>query len=81
MADINGSPTARELWKHPDPTSTPLWQFQGRVNEKYGLQLSDYPSLYKWSVENVADFWEQVWHFVGIRASTPFDEVCLSRLT
>ncbi|TID02635.1 Malonamoyl-CoA synthetase vrtB [Colletotrichum higginsianum] len=67
--------TRNELWRHPDPTSTPMWAFLLRVNSKYGLELADYPGLYKWSIENVAEFWEEVWHFVGITASKPFDKV------
>ncbi|GKT95884.1 acetoacetate-CoA ligase [Colletotrichum tofieldiae] len=69
------SVTRNELWRHPDPTSTPMWAFLLRVNSKYGLELADYPSLYKWSIENVAEFWEEVWHFVGVTASEPFDKV------
>ncbi|KXH58506.1 acetoacetate-CoA ligase [Colletotrichum nymphaeae SA-01] len=69
------SVTRNELWRHPDPTSTPMWAFLLRVNQKYGLELADYPGLYKWSVENVAEFWEEVWHSVGITASKPFDKV------
>lgn len=45
------------------------------MNKIYDLSLTDYPSLYKWSVTNVADFWKECWHFVGIRASQPFTEV------
>ncbi|EFQ25279.1 acetoacetate-CoA ligase [Colletotrichum graminicola] len=67
--------TRNELWRHPDPTATPMWAFLLRVNSKYGLKLADYPGLYKWSIENVAEFWEEVWHFVGITASKPFDKV------
>jgi acetoacetyl-CoA synthetase len=39
------------------------------------LALKDYPDLYKWSVDNVPEFWGDVWHFVGIKASKAFDEV------
>ncbi|KXH63108.1 acetoacetate-CoA ligase [Colletotrichum salicis] len=69
------SVTRNELWRHPDPASTPMWAFLLQVNQKYGLELADYPGLYKWSVENVAEFWEEVWHSVGITASKPFDKV------
>lgn len=56
-----------------------MWRFLEHVNAKYGLSLKDYPELYKWSVDNVPDFWGEVWHFVGIRASKSFDEVCGER--
>lgn len=66
---------AQELWTHPDPTSTPMWEFVQLVNEKHDLQLDTYDDLYKWSVDEVALFWEEVWHFVGINASKSFDKV------
>lgn len=59
---------AEELWRHPDPTGTPMWRFLQRVNEKYALKLEDYQGLYKWSVDNVGLFWEECWDFVGVQA-------------
>lgn len=70
---------AEELWRHPDPSSTPMWHFIQRVNQKRGLSLSGYPDLYRWSVDRVADFWEDVWHFVGVVASKPYDQVSTGR--
>lgn len=64
-----------ELWRHPDPTSTAMYKFLEHVNKTYNISLTDYPSLYRWSVENVADFWKECWHFIGIKASRPFDDV------
>lgn len=52
-----------------------MWRFLEHVNSKYNLDLKDYPQLYKWSVDNVADFWGDVWHFAGIKASKHFDQV------
>ena len=66
---------AEELWRHPDPTATPMWQFIQRVNEKHGLGLKDYQGLYEWSISSVGQFWEACWDFVGIEASTPRGEV------
>ena len=45
------------------------------VNEKYGLSLSDYPGLYRWSVENISDFWAALWEFGEVQASTPCQSV------
>ncbi|KAM6524991.1 hypothetical protein FALCPG4_010558 [Fusarium falciforme] len=68
-------PDDNVLWRHPNPESTPMWEFLQHVNKKHGLSLDGYPALYKWSIDEVALFWEEVWHFVGITASKPFDEV------
>lgn len=66
---------AAELWRHENPKSTQMWKFIEHVNTKYGLKLVDYPSLYRWSVDNVASFWEEVWDFTGIKSSRRFDTV------
>lgn len=76
MAVSNGThPGAEELWRHPDPTSTPMWKFIEEINEKRGLAIKDFRGLYKWSVEEIGPFWEDVWDFVGITASRPADRV------
>ncbi len=66
---------ATELWRHSNPESTQMFKFMQHINSKYGLDLRDYTSLYKWSVDNVPPFWGEVWDFAGIRASKPFDQV------
>ncbi|GAB1320316.1 hypothetical protein MFIFM68171_10526 [Madurella fahalii] len=66
---------AAELWRHENPQATQMWKFLQHVNSKYNLSPKDYPGLYKWSVENVSDFWAEVWHFTGIKASAPFNQV------
>lgn len=72
-----GVAPSKELWRHPDPASTPMWQFLQAVNQKHNLHLNGYPDLYKWSVDNVAQFWDEVWQFVGIVSSQPYSQVCL----
>ena len=39
------------------------------------LDTPDYESLYRWSVEQSAEFWRAFWEFSGIRASTPYRSV------
>ncbi|MGJ0484748.1 MAG: acetoacetate--CoA ligase [Methylomicrobium sp.] len=46
-----------------------LTRFIAAVREQYGLNASDYASLYQWSIENPADFWSLLWDFAGIQAS------------
>jgi acetoacetyl-CoA synthetase len=56
------------LWKHPAPMYTPMFQFLVHVNQKYGLQLTSYDELHRWSTLNIGKFWGRVWDFVGVRA-------------
>jgi acetoacetyl-CoA synthetase len=73
--DLHLEPAPAELWRHANPKSTAMWKFLERVNSAYNLDLHDYPSLYKWSIENVDKFWYEVWHYVGVKSSVPFTEV------
>ena len=34
-----------------------------------------YNELYEWSIENVSEFWENVWHFTDIKYSTCYSQV------
>ncbi|KFG85095.1 acetoacetyl-CoA synthase [Metarhizium anisopliae] len=53
--------TPRKLWEHPDPKSTAMWAFMQDANAKYGLDMQDFPALYKWSCSHRNQFWSLVW--------------------
>jgi acetoacetyl-CoA synthetase len=50
-------------------------RFIDRVNRTYGLDISSYADLHKWSVEHIPDFWAAVWDFADIKASRKYDKV------
>ncbi|MCC6300243.1 MAG: acetoacetate--CoA ligase [Anaerolineales bacterium] len=67
---------------------TPLWipseqrkqdanitRFIEEANSQHGLSIASYADLYQWSVENIPDFWAQVWDFVEVKASKHYDAV------
>ena len=37
------------------------------ANARFGLAISDYASLYAWSIAERADFWRLLWDFCGVR--------------
>ena len=45
------------------------------INKEYGLSIKDGKELYKWSVDNIEDFWASMWIFGGIIASKKYEEV------
>jgi acetoacetyl-CoA synthetase len=45
------------------------------VNKKHGLEINSYNELYKWSIENIPDFWAAIWEFGKIKASRRYDVV------
>ncbi len=69
------------LWR-PDPEAIArarVTAFRRAVSERYGLDLRDWPSLWRWSVDEPARFWESVWRFCDVRASRSWDEVLVGR--
>jgi len=69
-------------------TPTPLWspsseriaaanitRFIQRVNVACGARLTDYASLYQWSIEHREEFWAELWSFCGVRASRKYTSV------
>lgn len=64
-----------ELWRHPNPESTQMYDFMTSVNDKHATKLSTYDDLHRWSTDKVSDFWAQAWNYVGIRHSKPYDKV------
>ena len=55
--------------------STNMWRFMQFVNEQYNQDLSDYDSLYQWSINEMEAFWSTVWEFVKVKASETYREV------
>lgn len=52
-----------------------ITRFMATVNARRELKLASYSDVYNWSVENIADFWAEVWDFAEVRASKRFDSV------
>ena len=82
MADPSGDARGQEtsglfdgevLWHHRDPSSTLMWKFLQHVIEKHpNLNLDDkYRELFEWSTTDVTSFWEEVWHFIGLKSDVP----------
>ncbi|MGB8720264.1 MAG: acetoacetate--CoA ligase [Desulfobacterales bacterium] len=67
----------RLLWQPSQDRilKTNMYRFIQFINERHGKNFSDYPALYQWSVDNIADFWAAIWDFADIRASQPYSEV------
>ncbi|CAO1632153.1 unnamed protein product [Sympodiomycopsis kandeliae] len=51
----------KPIWTPADPSSTRISKFREQVAQKYSVELEDYWQFWKWSVENVGSFWNEVW--------------------
>ena len=60
--------TGQPLWT-PSPervAGCQLTRFRKFTNDRFGSNLSDYPSLHAWSVQHRAEFWSSIWDFCGV---------------
>ena len=52
-----------------------ITRFIREASTRYQLNIDSYSDLYKWSVENIPDFWQTVWDFAEIKSSQRYDSV------
>src|SRR5215470_5169287 len=56
------------LWR-PSPDRVAhanLTAFAAQASAKHGAKLPDYTALYRWSVEESASFWRELWDYGGV---------------
>lgn len=59
------------LWQPKHPQETQLWQFMQTLAQKHQVNLSDYPALYAFSIQNPSLFWPEVLAYFKITFTTP----------
>ncbi len=69
MAKLLWKPSSKRIQK------TNMYAFMEKINKKYGKNFSSYPDLWQWSVDNISDFWAEIWDFMEIKASRSYEEV------
>ncbi len=47
--------------------------------DRRGRDFADYGELWRWSVEEIEQFWGDIWEYCGVRASAPYERVLASR--
>jgi len=55
-----------------------LTRYARRLAE-HGIETDGYHDLWRWSVENLEEFWGSIWEHFGVRASAPYERVLGSR--
>jgi acetoacetyl-CoA synthetase len=69
------------LWE-PSPEeceSAAMTRFMHWAAERHGRRFADYEELRRWSLEELEDFWADIWSFCGVRASRSYERVLDSR--
>ncbi|MBL4673499.1 MAG: acetoacetate--CoA ligase [Arenicella sp.] len=59
---------ANPIWTctHDKLLETNLFRFRQQVNTQCNQRIESYQELHRWSVENTAEFWSQIWDFCGV---------------
>ncbi len=71
------------IWS-PSPkraAATNLARFTACVNARQGLRMTDYTDVYRWSLDNPAQFWSEVARFADLRASFAKDSPVIENPT
>ncbi|MGH2835465.1 MAG: acetoacetate--CoA ligase [Solirubrobacteraceae bacterium] len=55
-----------------------MTHFMAWAGARHGREFSDYSELWQWSVEELEQFWGDIWEYCGVRASTPPERVLAS---
>jgi acetoacetyl-CoA synthetase len=65
------------LWQPSEEQikSSNMYRFMTLINERYSTDFDNYDDLYQWSVDNIAEFWKQMWDFGSIKASVPYEAI------
>lgn len=69
---FNGS---KELWQHSSPHTTQIYDFMKKSGQKHAVSFDSYHDLWRWSVSEPAQFWEDIWHYTAVKAHKPYDKV------
>jgi acetoacetyl-CoA synthetase len=76
-----GTPAQNPLWvpSAADVERADMTRFMRFAGERRGAAFADYGELWRWSVEELEEFWASIWDFRGVRASRPYERVLSSR--
>jgi acetoacetyl-CoA synthetase len=52
-----------------------MMEFMRRINSRYGRDFREYSDLYEWSIDNIPEFWAELWEYSDIIYSRKYDRV------
>lgn len=67
----------RKLWSPQKDflQQSNLTLFAQWLRKENNLDFNEYSSLWKWSIDNPADFWESIWKFFQVKSYSPYTQV------
>ncbi len=52
-----------------------MYGFLSMIANKYNLPNNEYHTIHKWSVENIPEFWAEIWDYCSIKHSQTYEQV------
>ncbi|HET7567382.1 MAG TPA: acetoacetate--CoA ligase [Gaiellaceae bacterium] len=52
-----------------------LTRYREWLRETRGVETAGYDDLWRWSVDELEEFWASLWEFLGVEASVPYERV------
>jgi acetoacetyl-CoA synthetase len=70
----------RPMWEPPREqlSTVEMARFMRWAGTRRGEPFADYQELWRWSVDELEEFWGSIWEFCGVRASAPYERVLAS---
>ena len=65
----------KPLWKPKKPKKSQMYDFIQLINRNYKLKITKYEDLHNWSVNNISDFWKEIWNYGDIIYSFKYTAV------
>jgi len=74
---MSGSPSPIPLWEPSaaERERAEMTRFMRWVGERRGRPFAGYDELWRWSIDQLEEFWTSIWEFCGVRASRPAERV------
>jgi len=66
-----------QLWQpqKSEKEKSQMFKFLSKIAEKYNLPDNEYHTIHKFSTENIASFWAEIWNFTDIKYSENYKSV------
>jgi acetoacetyl-CoA synthetase len=74
---MSGADSPAPLWEpsESERERAEMTRFMRFAGERRGEPFADYAQLWRWSVDELEDFWAAIWEFCGVRASEGYERV------
>ncbi len=67
----------KKLWeaKNSFKENSHLYQYEKWLKDQYKLSFKNYNELWKWSVENIEDFWQSIWDYFNVISHKSYNKI------